>query len=47
MAGGCPNTPEVFDDLIQKNNIDHDIIVLGTQEAVRPIATSLLFPGKE
>ena len=47
MAGGCPDTPKVFDDLFQKDNIDHDIIVLGTQEAVRPIAASLFLPGKE
>jgi len=37
MHGGCPSK-EIIDELFQKDKVYHDIYVLGTQEAQRPIA---------
>ena len=46
MQGGCPKN-DILDLLFQKDNIQHDIYVLATQEAVRPIAQSMLMPSKD
>jgi len=30
MGGHCPMDKDILDDLFQKDNVDHDIIVLGS-----------------
>jgi|TARA_B110000285_G_C15096988_1_gene602628 hypothetical protein len=47
MGGKCPDTVECLDDLFQKDNVDHDIIVLASQEAQKSIQASMVFPDKE
>ena len=49
MAGlGPDKSPRtLFDSMFQKDNIEHDIYVLGTQEACKPIANSMVSPCKE
>lgn len=47
MAGKCPSDFNVYEQLFQRNNIDHDIYVVSTQEAERPIPSSILNPSKE
>jgi hypothetical protein len=46
MHGGCPSE-DIIDELFQKDKVYHDIYVLGTQEAQRPIAQSMMMPSKE
>ena len=46
--GGCyPNSSTLLEDLLQKDNVDHDIIVIGSQEAEKSIAKSTFFPTKD
>jgi hypothetical protein len=46
--GGCyPNSSTLLEDLFQRDHVDHDIIVIGSQEAEKSIAKSTFFPGKE
>lgn len=47
MGGKCPHSFDILDDLFQKDNVDHDIIVLASQEAEKSIQASMIFPDKE
>ena len=46
LQGKCPDLKQL-DVLFQKDNIHHDLYVLGSQEAVRPITHSMVMPSKE
>jgi phosphatidylinositol-bisphosphatase len=46
MAGLCPSNSEFFESVFQKENIDHDIYILGSQEACKPIVQSMVSPDK-
>jgi hypothetical protein len=46
LQGKCPDRNEL-DKLFQKDNVNHDLYVLGSQEAVRPITQSMVMPSKE
>ena len=46
LEGQMP-TEESLDDLFQKDNVQHDMYILGTQEAIRSIAHSMFMPNKE
>ena len=46
MAGSVPSKDDI-NKLFQKENISHDICVLASQEAERPIAYSILNDSKE
>lgn len=46
MLGGEPSM-ENLESLFQKKTVYHDIYVLGTQEAMRPIAQSMVMPNKD
>ena len=45
MHGSCPGN-DLFDELFQKDVVHHDMYILGTQEAQRPIAQSMILPSK-
>jgi hypothetical protein len=47
MGGKCPTLDDTLDDLFQKDNVDHDIIILGSQEAQKSIQESMIFPSKD
>ena len=38
MAGVCPKGTDILDDLLQKENVEHDLYFIATQEACRPIS---------
>ena len=46
MQGGCPDA-DYLDEVFQMNSVRHDMYVFASQEAVRPIATSMMMPSKE
>lgn len=46
MAGSVPTMQDI-DKLFQKDNVSHDICVLASQEAERPIINSLINDSKE
>lgn len=46
LHGKCPSASDL-DRLFFRSRVHHDIYVLGTQEAVRPIAQSMVMPSKE
>ena len=46
LQGKIP-TLAALDALFQKDDVEHDMYVLGSQEAVRPIAQSMIFASKE
>ena len=46
LQAGCPGK-DTLDEVFQKDNINHDMYVFASQEAVRPIAQSMVMPNKE
>lgn len=40
-------TYESLDELLQKDHVHHDMYAFGSQEALRPIAASMIMPSKE
>mmetsp|Transcript_19071 Transcript_19071/g.29261 ORF Transcript_19071/g.29261 Transcript_19071/m.29261 type:complete len:100 (+) Transcript_19071:1431-1730(+) len=46
LQGKLP-TIESLESLFHVSSIHHDIFVIGTQEAVRPIMSSMLLPSKD
>ena len=45
MQGKSPNYQNL-EELFQKNNVQHDIIAFGSQEAIRPIMQSMVVASK-
>lgn len=41
-----PKQEVILDELLRKKDIHHDIYVIGTQECMRSIATSVFAPSK-
>ena len=46
MQGQMPDR-SMLDQLFQKDNVEHDMYILGSQESVRPIAQSMILPSME
>jgi hypothetical protein len=46
LQGHCPDR-QTLDELFQKDNVSHDMVIFASQEAVRPIAQSIMLPSKE
>lgn len=45
--GGNNASMNTLEDIFQKENVDHDIYFLGTQEACHSIGKSMIMPSKE
>ena len=47
MAGGLPTNEQEIDQLLQKDNVYHDVYIFSSQEAERPIINSLFNYSKK
>ena len=47
MAGGLPTNEMEIDQILQKDNVYHDMYIFSSQEAERPIINSLFNYSKE